>query len=67
MPPYWQGIAQWSSMCTCNYLYNIIDYRRMNLAAGDTVLWTVQTTLLGFTSLLPLKAKYNQVMKEAKD
>ena len=44
------------------YMYYI--YRRMNLSSIDVFLWTAQTLALGFTSLLPLKAKYKQLMKE---
>ena len=48
-----------------NVLYN---YRRMNLATIDVILWTAQTIALGFTSLLPLRAKYKQtVNKDARD
>ena len=43
---------------------NITNFRQMNLAAGDTILWTVQTTLLGFTSLLPLRAKYKKIAQD---
>lgn len=39
-------------------------YRRMNLAAGDVLLWTAQTTALGFTSLLLLRAEYKRLMKD---
>ena len=43
-------------------------FRRMNLATADVVLWTAQTTILGFTSLMPLRAKYKQILnKDAKD
>jgi hypothetical protein len=40
----------------------------MNLTTADVVLWTAQTTVLGFSSLLPLRAKYKQILnKDAKD
>ncbi len=47
---------------------NCAVFRRMNLTTTDVVLWTAQTTVLGFTSLNPLKAKYKQIVnKDAKD
>ena len=64
MLSYWQGII-------INKLSNGIIcalFRCMNLATTDVVLWTAQTTILGFTSLMPLRAKYKQILnKDAKD
>ena len=37
--------------------------RRMNLTRRDTLLWTAQTTILGVSSLLPLRARYKKMLK----
>ena len=44
---------------------HLLFSRRMKgLSRKDTILWVTQTTLLGFSSLLPLKKKYRELAKE---
>lgn len=46
--------------CTHAHLH---VYRRGNLSSDDTVNWTIQTFLVGFTSLFLLKATLKSVQK----
>ena len=66
MLSYWQGIIIINKLS--NGIIILCLFRRMNLATADVVLWTAQTTILGFSSLMPLRAKYKQILnKDAKD
>ena len=47
-----------------SFIFVVVLFRDAEMSTSDTILWTAQTIVVGFTSLIPLKAVCKNLKKK---